>query len=102
MSVAEFRKYWKEVHGPLFTKMPGIKKYVQYHVKSDLVGGTETPIDGIGELWFESEEAQRQAYQSDVYAQVVADEPNLFLMDEHHIHPTMTEEIVEFKIEGDK
>ena len=93
MSVADFRKYWKTVHGPLIAKIPGLLKYTQYHVHSS--GQGEDPIDGIAELWFQSEAAQREAYQSPEYQAVVRDEPNLFQMDSHHIHPVMTDEIVE-------
>lgn len=55
---------------------------------------TDTAIDGIAELWFESEDAQRIAYQSAEYQAVVEDEPNLFTMDSYHIHPVMTRKTV--------
>ena len=64
MSVKEFRKDWKTVHGPLIAKIPGLLKYTQYHVRSP--AGVTDP-----------------------------DEPNLFQMDTQHIHPVMTDEIVE-------
>ena len=27
----EFRRYWRETHGPLAAKLPGLRKYVQAH-----------------------------------------------------------------------
>lgn len=93
MSVKDFRKYWKTVHGPLIAKIPGLLKYVQYHVRSP--NGINDPIDGIAELWFKSEADQQKAYQTTEYKNVVKDEPNLFQMDHDHIHPVMTDEIVE-------
>ncbi len=93
MSVVEFRNYWKTIHGPLIAKIPGLLKYTQYHVRSE--EDEMDPIDGIAELWFKSEEDQKRAYSTPEYQAVVRDEPNLFRMDSHHIHPVMTDETVE-------
>jgi uncharacterized protein (TIGR02118 family) len=95
MSVQEFRDYWQHVHGPLIAKIPGILKYTQYHVRSDHLDESDNAIDGIAELWFESEEAQKKAWSTPEYRAVVEDEPNLFLLDSHHIHPVMTEKVIE-------
>jgi uncharacterized protein (TIGR02118 family) len=95
MTVDEFWNYWQNVHGPLVAKIPGIMRYFQYHVRSDHLDGSDRAIDGIAELWFESEEAQKKAWATPEYQAVVADEPNLFKLDSHHIHPVMTEKIVE-------
>jgi len=92
MSVQEFRNYWKMVHGPLIAKIPGLLKYIQYHVRSE--EGVDNPIDGIAELWFKSEADQQNAYRTAQYRAVVEDEPNLFQMDHDHIHPVMTDEVV--------
>ena len=87
MSVAEFRHYWENVHGPLIAKIPGLRKYTQYHVQSERLDNNDPPVDGIAELWFDNEDAQKAAYATPEYAAVVADEPNL--------HPVMTERVVE-------
>ena len=96
MSVRAFRDHWKNIHGPLVAKIPGIKRYVQYHVSSKLLDSADASIDGIAELWFESEAAQAAAWQTSEYEALVADEPNLFDMTSHCIHPVMTDEVVEF------
>ena len=94
MSTDEFRRHWREVHGPLIARLPGLIKYVQYHVRSEALDDTEAAVDGLAELWFESEEAQKRAYATAEYEAVVEDEPNLFLMTSHYIHPVMTDETV--------
>lgn len=94
MSAEEFWNYWENVHGPLIGKIPGLIKYIQYHVESERLDEMDDPIDGIAELWFDSEEAQKQAYQSPEYQAVVADEPNLFEMNSHYVHPMMAKKMV--------
>jgi len=94
MSVEEFWHYWENVHGPLIAKIPGLIKYIQYHVESERLDNIDDPIDGLAELWFESEETQKKAYQSPEYQAVVEDEPNLFEMNSHYVHPVMSKKIV--------
>lgn len=94
MSVEEFRSYWRDVHGPLIGKIPGVKKYIQYHVRSEASDDAEAPIDGIAELWFESVAAQKLAYATPEYRAVEEDEPNLFEMNAHFVHPVMAEDTV--------
>ena len=94
MAVEEFRKYWRDTHGPLIARLPGLRRYIQYHVASEEADGTVAPIDGIAELWFDSPDAQRRAYETPEYQAVVDDEPNLFEMNTHSVHPVMTEDTV--------
>ena len=53
---AEVLRYWKDVHGPLIAKVPGVKRYVQNHCIESAQGHAEPPFLGIGEVWFESRE----------------------------------------------
>jgi len=66
--LAEFQRYWREIHGPLVASHAttlGIRRYVQVHAVEDPVngamqkarGGMEPGYDGVAELWFDSEEA---------------------------------------------
>src|SRR4051794_9025297 len=52
----EFLHYWRETHGPIACKMPGLRRYVQDHV---IVEPTqvEPAFDAIAELWFDSVES---------------------------------------------
>ena len=50
----EFRRHWKEIHGPLAARVvPGLRRYVQSHP----VPGFDSDIDGIVELWWDDVEA---------------------------------------------
>ena len=97
MTTQKFWDYWENSHGKLIAKIPGLVKYVQYHVGSEISDAPDEPIDGIAELWFDSEEAQKQAYQTKEYEAVVADEPNLFEMNSRFVHPVMTKKTVVVK-----
>lgn len=68
MSLEDFQKYWKEIHGPLVAKNAktlGIKRYLQSHTIAESTimtqgnprGEMEAPYDGEAELWWESREA---------------------------------------------
>lgn len=97
MTRQEFWDYWENIHGQLIAKIPGLIKYVQYHVTSELTDPLDDPIDGIAELWFESVEEQVRAYSTEEYKAVVNDEPNLFEMNSHFVHPVMTKKVVVVK-----
>ena len=63
LSVADFREYWRENHGPLIKKharLFGIHRYVQLHATNDERNAPSRnfpePYDGVAELWFESPE----------------------------------------------
>lgn len=53
MSREAFSRYWKDVHGPLAGKLPGLRRYVQCHAVP-AADGSETTYDGAAELWFDS------------------------------------------------
>lgn len=68
MSLAEFQRYWREVHGPLVAKHAttlNILRYVQVHTLEDPIndqlaaarGGMENPYDGVAELWWTNRDA---------------------------------------------
>lgn len=101
ISTAEFHRYWEEVHGPLIACIPGLRKYTQYHVRSEANSAEDDPIDGIAELWFDDEQSQKAAYATPEYARVVEDEPNLFAMNTHSIHPVMELRTVQIVRAGD-
>jgi uncharacterized protein (TIGR02118 family) len=75
-------RHWREVHGPLGVKVPGMKRYVQNHWISPVgeteVGPGATEFDGHSECWFESEATFLQAMESEEWAEMVADAPNFF------------------------
>ncbi len=66
LSRAEFQDYWLNHHGPLFKKFADTYKavrYVQSHTLDTLLNenikksrGMSEEYDGVGEIWWESEE----------------------------------------------
>ncbi len=65
MSLAEFHRYWREVHGPLVHKNAAalrVRRYVQVHTLDDAInqalgrqrGNALEPFDGVAELWWDS------------------------------------------------
>jgi uncharacterized protein (TIGR02118 family) len=54
MSLADFRKYWVEVHGPLVCKLPGLRRYVQCHAIDGAYTYAEPKWDGVAQLWVDN------------------------------------------------
>jgi uncharacterized protein (TIGR02118 family) len=52
MNEDAFRAYWRDTHGPITAKLPGLLRYVQNHPFSD-PHGDPLPADGVDELEFE-------------------------------------------------
>jgi len=81
----EFRRYWREQHSELARKLPGLRRYQQNHVVDSVQRGItyargSEQLDGISMLWFDSEEAMREAIATDAGRALVADE-NHFMGD---------------------
>ncbi len=72
LSREEFRRYWREVHGPLGAKMPGVRKYIQNHALAD-----GAPFDGFAEMWFDDTASMHAALASPESAVAGADAQNL-------------------------
>lgn len=71
--------YWSgPTHSSIVEKLPGLTKWVQNHV----VGAPGEPVcDGIGELWFATDEAMTKALNSPEMAAAVEDAKNFLDMD---------------------
>lgn len=61
LSVADFQAYWLNQHGPLVAKIPCIRRYIQTHPLQQGYSKGELVFDGVGEVWFDDEEAFRTA-----------------------------------------
>lgn len=57
MSVADFRRYWIEIHGALGLKIPGLRRYVQSHTVDAAYAYAEPRWDGVAQLWFDGIDA---------------------------------------------
>ena len=76
LSRDEFIRYWTEVHAPLGSRIPGLRRLVHSYA---LVapGDTRTAdFDGMAELWFDDLSAILEARQSPEWAASTADEAN--------------------------
>ncbi|HKA54070.1 MAG TPA: EthD domain-containing protein [Candidatus Binatia bacterium] len=51
MSLADFRKYWIDDHGPIVCQLPGLRRYVQCHTVDAAYSYAEPKWDGVAQLW---------------------------------------------------
>ena len=74
LSVEEFQRHWRDVHAPIASGLPGLRRYVQSHTRRSAYEGGRTPAyDGVVLAWFDSTEAIRDTAASGEYARVLAD-----------------------------
>ncbi len=74
MSREEALRYWRDVHGPIAAKVPGLRKYVQDPATAAPEGDLQ--FGGIAELWFDSPEAFESAMASPEWEATIADARN--------------------------
>ena len=73
-------EYWAgDRHTSIVGRIPGLTRWVQNHVES--APSEPAPCDGIGELWFESDDAMQQALSSPEMAAAVEDATNFLDME---------------------
>ena len=89
----QFFDYWKNVHGPIGARIPGLRKLVQSR-RILIAGDNHQPTyDGMAELWFDDEETLLKARQSPEWKASTEDEVNFvdhtktayFISEEHPI-----------------
>lgn len=74
LSVEEFQRHWREVHGPIAATLPGLRRYVQSHTRRSAYEGGRIPAyDGVVLTWFDSEDAIRRTAATGEYARMLAD-----------------------------
>lgn len=61
----QFMKHWVDVHAPLARAVPGLRRYVQNHIRGSRgradIAETAVEVDGIAELWFDDQAALEAA-----------------------------------------
>lgn len=84
MQLHAFRAYWRNVHGPLASRIVPLRRYEQNHLQlHEYEGAQPAPAyDGLAITWFESTAAMKEGATSSIYAETRADEAN-FLPDGH-------------------
>jgi uncharacterized protein (TIGR02118 family) len=88
----EFFHYWKNIHGPIGARIPGVRRLVQSHrlAASDM---RQPDFDGMAELWFDNVEDLLAARKSAEWKAASDDEANFidrtrvayFVSEEHVI-----------------
>ncbi len=93
LSDEEFFRYWREVHGPIGARIPGVRRLVQSHrikIPGDARAGD---FDGMAELWFDDAASLLAARQGPEWRASGEDEANFidhrrvayFVAEEHVI-----------------
>jgi len=83
MALEPFRAYWRDVHGPLAAKIPGIRRYEQNHLALTEYENGRSPIyDGFAVTWFASTADMKKGTTTPEYLATRADEAR-FLPDGH-------------------
>ncbi len=93
LSIEAFQDYWLNTHGPIVSRLPGLRRYVQSHTRLGGYRRGEVAFDGIAELWLDDKAALAQMATTDEFAAAKADEPNFIdstrlvelVVDEHVI-----------------
>lgn len=93
MAPEEFSRYWREVHGPIGRRIPGLRRLIQSHSVPDPRDMAPPDFDGMAELWFDDMAALEAAKRSPEWQASSADEVNfvdatrtaLFITEEQEI-----------------
>jgi uncharacterized protein (TIGR02118 family) len=88
-----FRRYSLAIHGPLALKLPGLRRYLQCHVRDGAYAIGEPVLDAVMMMWFDDVPALQAALDSHENAVAAADLPNFiemkyahtFVVEEHWI-----------------
>jgi len=72
----EFFDYWKNIHGPIGSRIPRLRRLVQSHRLAAPGAGFRADYDGVAELWFDSLEDLVAARQSAEWKASSDDEVN--------------------------
>jgi uncharacterized protein (TIGR02118 family) len=71
-SQEEFHQYWQQRHGPLFSKTPELRRYVQHHSLAEAYGGNPAPtLHGASMFWYDDLDALRNAPPSPPLAEAI-------------------------------
>ncbi len=91
----EFFHYWKNIHGPIGARIPGLRRLVQSH-RVSIPGQQTTPsFDGVAELWFDDMKSLQAARQSPEWRASTEDEANF--IDANKVTSFVSEEHVIFE-----
>jgi uncharacterized protein (TIGR02118 family) len=73
MTPDQFRQWWLHEHAPLAAQLPGVRRIVFNEVLGDDPLAVDGAVDGISELWFDTEADFVAAYATELGQRVAAD-----------------------------
>ena len=94
LSDKEFFSYWKNVHGPIGAKIPGLRRLVQSHTIPDSLQIKKADFDGMAELWFDDMQALIAARDTEEWRASTEDEKNFIDPDRVGFFITVEHEIL--------
>ena len=99
LSLEEFSKHWKEIHGPLFSSQPEVKQYVRRYIQAHSTGESlnQFPVakfDGIAQIWVDQMEDIGKVFGSDNYFKIIAPDEATFIDRENILWIYSTENVV--------
>jgi uncharacterized protein (TIGR02118 family) len=78
LTLDEFFDHWQNVHGPLGSKIPGLRRYVQNHALPEAYGNRGQTHDGWAEMWFDDLASLQAARKSPEWQALGEDGATLF------------------------
>jgi uncharacterized protein (TIGR02118 family) len=89
--LSEFRQKMLENHAPKVKKLPGIRRYLQCHVRDNFYTIGEALLDCVSLLWFDSTDGLAKALESPEYTNEI--EPDFsHLFESKYVHTLVTNE----------
>jgi uncharacterized protein (TIGR02118 family) len=84
LTLEEFSKHWKEIHGPLFKSQPEVQKHVRHYSQVHSTGESmdqfpTAPYDGIARIWFSDFDGIKAVFGSENYDKYVAPDEAAFI-----------------------
>lgn len=84
LSLDQFSAHWKDIHGPLFSSQPEVKRYVKKYVQVHSTGQQlkqfpVAPYDGVAEIWFDEMEDIDKVFGTENYLKTIAPDEALFI-----------------------
>jgi uncharacterized protein (TIGR02118 family) len=73
MSVADFQRYWRDVHGPIAAHTPSLRRYIQSHAIEEVYDIYPQAYDGMVEAWFDDMASYQAALASPEWRTSTAD-----------------------------
>lgn len=91
MSLAEFRQTMLNSHAAKVMKLPGLRRYLQCHVRDNFYTIGESILDCVSQLWFNDLPSLETAFNSPEYQNLILPEFG-HLFEAKYVHTMVTTE----------